>query len=284
MITIVKSSLDEIHDTIKTMLSYALALSDSQVPIVYELGHYLADNILAKVCLAVAIDNGEEQQTFKTTSHGNRTKNFFDLYNDHLKQHYPQAPNYDPDIKDFHEERNVYQHDVKSFDMTMRQPRARSYVNIVEQIMRMVGILKIGETIQPQNLTSSSSLYNFSTRQTRTLEDKYQRLHDLLRIQDDADIIIKIKNQLDWATIVQLKNILSMESSSPVKSHINMWNSKFSIFYFSNLAGGRFTIERKDQNKATYTPTAPHKNPDVLDDFLQYYRDCFKEHGIKINP
>ena len=71
MITIVKSSLDEIHDTIKTMFSYALALTDSQIPTVYELGHYLADNILAKICLAVAIDKGEEQQTYTTTSSEN---------------------------------------------------------------------------------------------------------------------------------------------------------------------------------------------------------------------
>lgn len=59
-----RSSLDEIHETIKTMLSYALALSESPIPTVYELAHYLADNILAKVCLAVAIDKGEEQQTY----------------------------------------------------------------------------------------------------------------------------------------------------------------------------------------------------------------------------
>ncbi len=280
----VKSSLDEIHDTIKTMLGYALALSDSQVPTVYELGHYLADNILAKICLAVAIDKGEEQQTYTTTSHGNRTKNFFDLYNDHLKQHYPQAPNYDPDIKDFHEERNVYQHDVESFDMTMRQPRAKSYVNIVEQIMRMANIIKISETIQPQNLTSSSRSYNYSTIKTRALEVKYQRLHDLLRTQGDADILIKIKNQLDLVTINQLKNILSMQSSAPRVSHITMWNSSFQIFYIPSIGSDQFTIERKGQNNASYNPMAPHENSDVLDDFLQYYRDCFREHGININP
>ena len=67
-----RSSLDEIHETIKTMLSYALALSESPIPTVYELAHYLADNILAKVCLAVAMDKGEEQQTYTTTSYGNK--------------------------------------------------------------------------------------------------------------------------------------------------------------------------------------------------------------------
>lgn len=279
-----RSSLDEIHETIKTMLSYALALSESPIPTVYELAHYLADNILTKVCLAVAIDKGEEQQTYTTTSHGKRTKNFFDLYNDHLIHHYPQAPNYDPDIKAFHEERNVYQHDVESLDMTMRQPRARSYVTIAEQIMRLVGIINIGETIQPKNLTSSSGTIGSSTLQTRALETKYQQLHDLLKTRDDEDIIIKIKNKLDWATIDKLKNILSMQSSSPQVSHITMWNSRFQIYYMPSLSGAQFSIERKGTNNASYTPVAPDVNHDVLDEFLQYYRDCFRENGININP
>ena len=279
-----RSSLDEIHETIKTMLSYALALSESPIPTVYELAHYLADNILAKVCLAVAIDKGEEQQTYTTTSHGNRTKNFFDLYNDHLKHHYPQAPNYDPNIKAFHEERNVYQHDVESFDMTMRQPRAKSYVTIVEQIMRLVGIINSGETIHPKNLISSSGTIGSSTLQTRALETKYQQLHDLFKTRDDEDIIIKIKNKLDWTTIDKLKNILSMQSSSPQVSYITMWNSRFQIYYMPSLGGAQFSIEQKGTNNASYTPVAPDVNRDVLDEFLQYYRDCFRENGININP
>lgn len=279
-----RSSLEEIHETIKTMLSYALALSENPVPTVYELAHYLADNILAKICLAVAIDKGEEQQTYTTTSYGNRTKGFFDLYNDHLKQHYPQVPNYDPDIKKFHEERNVYQHDVESFDMTMRQPRAKSYVTVVEQIMRMVGIINIGETIQPKSLTSSSGTNDSSTRQTRAMETKYQQLHDLIKTQDDAEIIIKIKNKLNSATLNQLNNILSMQSTGPQVSHITMWNSKFQIYYMPSIGGAQFSIERKGTNNASYSPMAPNVNQDVLDDFLQYFRECFRENGININP
>ena len=60
----VKSSIKEIHDTIKTMLGFALKLSESQVATVYQLTHFLADNFLAKVCLAVAIENGEEKETY----------------------------------------------------------------------------------------------------------------------------------------------------------------------------------------------------------------------------
>ncbi len=46
----------------------------------------------------------------------------------------------------------------------------------------------------------------------------------------------------------------------------------------------QFSIERKDPNNALYTPIAPNMNPDVLDDFLQYYRECCRENGITINP
>jgi hypothetical protein len=276
-----RSNLQEIYETIKTMLSYALALSESPMPTVYELAHYLADNILAKICMAVAIDKGEEQQTYMSPG---ITKSLPRLYNDHLKTHYPQVPDYDPNIKGFHEERNVYQHDVNSFDMTMRQPRARSYVNIVEHIMRIVGIIKIGETIQPKNLTSSSGVYDNSTRQIRAMETKDQQLHDLLKTQNDADIIIKIKNKLDLVTINELCNILSMQSTGPYVSHIIMWNSKFEIFYIPTLSGAQFSIERKGTNIASYDPMAPNVNRDVLDNFLQYYRECFRENGININP
>ena len=75
-----------------------------------------------------------------------------------------------------------------------------------------------------------------------------------------------------------------MQSSALSMSHITMWNSRFQIFYMPSIGSDHFTIERKSQNNASYTPMAPHENPDVLDDFLQYYRDCFREHGITINP
>ncbi|MHA2051691.1 MAG: hypothetical protein ACW986_18930 [Promethearchaeota archaeon] len=276
-----RSSLQEIHETIKIMLGYALALSENPIPTVYELAHYLADNILAKICLAVAIDKGEEQQTYLSSGW---TKGLPRLYNDHLKIHYPQVPDYDPIIKVFHEERNVYQHDVDSFDMTMRQPRARSFVSIIEQIMRTVGIINIGEVIQPKNLTNSNSVYDNNARQTRAIETKYQQLHDLLKTRNDEDIIIKIKNKLDIGTINQLNNILSMDSTGPQVNHIILWNSKFQIAYLPSISGDQFSIQRKGTNNASYTPVAPDVNRNVLDDFLQYYRECFGDNGININP
>ncbi|MHA1248997.1 MAG: hypothetical protein ACTSRP_03295 [Candidatus Helarchaeota archaeon] len=104
-------------------------MAESQVVTIYQLAHYLADNILTKIYLAVAIEKGEEQQTY--TSRG-RTKSLPQLYRDHLKRHYPQVPDYDQEIKNYHNERNVYLHDVESFDTTMTPPRAKSYVELVE--------------------------------------------------------------------------------------------------------------------------------------------------------
>ena len=170
----IKSSNKEIHETIKTMLSYALALSESPIVTVFELGHYLADNIIAKVCLAVAIEKGEELQTYKITKKGNKwTKKFKDLYNDHLKKHYPHVPDYDPEIKEYHEERNVYQHDVESFDATMRPPRAKSYVELAEVIMKIAGIIKSGEIIRPSSLNPFGAS-DLSSQQDKTLEAKFQ--------------------------------------------------------------------------------------------------------------
>lgn len=277
----VKSSIKEIHDTIKTMLSYALALTENQIPTVYELGHYLADNILTKICLAVVIDKKEKQQTY--TSRG-WTKSLPNLYNDHMKKHYPQVPDYSIEVKQFHEERNVYQHGIESFDMTMRQPRAKSYVDLVERIMRIVGIIKSGETIQPKSLTSSIGGYDYSNIQTRVKETKFQKLHDLFKVQDDDDILIKIKNQLDFTIIHQLKNILSMQSSPPHRSHILMHNSKFNISLLSVYSGYQLSITREGPNKASYSPKKPTKNRDVLDDFLQYYRECCENVGMEIKP
>lgn len=42
------TTINEIFQKIKTMLSYALDLTESQVVVVHQLGHYLANNILMK--------------------------------------------------------------------------------------------------------------------------------------------------------------------------------------------------------------------------------------------
>ncbi len=275
----VKSSIKEIHETLKTMLSYAIALSDSQVATVYELGHYLADNILIKVFLAVAIENGEEQQTYTITKSGKRrTKNFDELYKKFLKKFYPKIPNYDPDIKDFHEERNIYQHDVESFDMTMRQPRAKSYVELVERIMRMVGIIKVDEIIHPTKLLTSMGAYDFTKRQIKIKDTKYQKLHDLFKKKYDDDIHIEFEHAINAISSSDLKKTLKMEGG---KSH-GMWslhNSKWDI-QISRYGVG----VHRGKNGKGYSLDEPNKNTDVLKDFLEYFREYCEKFGIDIKP
>jgi len=269
----VKADIKEIYETIKAMLEYALSLSESPIPEMYELGHYLADNILTKICFAVAIDKQEEGQIY--TSIG-WTKSFPDLYKDHIKAHYAQVPDYDPDIKKFHEDRNVYQHKLDFFDRTMRQPRAKSYVDIVENIMRTVGIIKSGEIIRPSSLSSSIRTYDYSKHQIKAKEIKYQELYDLFKIKNDADIYIKFENKIK--EIYDLSKILNMKSGI---SHGMRYfhNSKWDI----NISYHGVSIH-SNELKQGYALNEPNQETNVLDNFLQYYRECCENVGMDINP
>jgi len=271
----VKSTINEIHETIKVMLSYALGLAESQVVPVYQLAHYLADNILTKVCLAVAIEHEEEQQTY--TSSG-WTKNLYISYKDHLKKYYPQVPDYDPFIKNYHDERNIYQHDVKSFDTTMTPPRAKSYVELVEQIMRTVGVRKSSEIIQPICLFSPFGIYDYTKHQTKTKEIKYQQLYDLFKKKYDEDIYIEFEHAINTIFYSDLNKTLKMEGG---KSH--------GMLYFHN-SGWDIQISRHGVNlhsskkQQGYSMDEPNNNVEILEDFLKYYRECCDKTGMRINP
>jgi hypothetical protein len=271
----VKASIKEIYETLKTMLSYAMALSESNVPTVYELGHYLADNILTKVCLAVAINKSEEQQTSSVNKSGKKwTYGLPQLYNDHLKKHYP-VPDYDSDIKEMHDDRNVYQHDVDSFDMTMRRPRAKAYVELVEDIMRTVGIIRRDEIITP-SLLSPFRGYDYAKQQIKTKAMKYQVLHDLFKEKHDDDLYIKFGNSIK--KIHDLKDILNMiggESHGMRYFH----NSKWDI----NISSYGVSINSSDLKKG-YALNEPNQDDKVLEHFLQYFRECCEKVGMNIKP
>ena len=272
-IEMVKSDIIQIHQTIKSMLGYAMALSESPIPEIYELGHYLADNILTKICLVVAIDKGEELEVY--TSKG-WTKPFPDLYKDHLKSHYAQVPDYNPDIKEFHEDRNIYQHRIESFDRTMRQPRAKAYVELVEEIMKTVGIIKSGEIIRPSSLSPLGG-YNFAKQQIKTKEMKYQQLHDLLKMKNDEDIHIKIEHAIK-EIFYELQKILNMKggiSRGMRYLHNSKWDANISSFGVS--------VHSKELGKG-YGLNEPNQDDRVVESFLQYYRECCENVGMNIKP
>ena len=49
-----ESDLRAYQKYLKKAISLAQKLSTSENPTIYELGHYLADNVLAKVCMVIA--------------------------------------------------------------------------------------------------------------------------------------------------------------------------------------------------------------------------------------
>lgn len=294
MIEMVKADIKEIHETIKTMLSYAMALSESPIPEMYELGQYLADNILTKACLAVAIDKGEEQHTFDIKKSGKRwTHGLPQLYDDHLKNHYPKVPDYDPNIKKFHDDRNVYQHDVDFFDMTMRQPRAKAYVELVEEIMKTVGIIKSGEIIRPSNL-SPFGANNLTTPQSKTIEAKYQ-IKELINVLESYENV-KEDVDLEKRTVQELANLFpslvkaNIGFTFPADARLNhIKNINYEIIWrpIEPNPTTKFLIRRMENRvrrmkpeEAYYSQKNVNDNPDlynetavrVLEDLIEYIK------------
>lgn len=198
------------------------------------------------------------------------------MYENHLKKHYPQVPDYYPEIDNFHTDRNVYQHDVNSFDMTMRQPRAKSYVELVERIMRIVGIIKPDDIIHPTSLLSPVGAYDFQKRQIKTKEKKYQKLHDLFKVKNDEDIYIKFENTIK--EIFDLQKILVMEGGLS-RGMRYFHNSKWDI----NISRHGVGVHSRDLEKG-YALNEPNQDDKVLELFLQYYRECCEKVGMNIKP
>jgi len=58
-----------IQDILIKMLRFAKALENSNVPLLWELGHYLIDNLILKICMFVAIDKNEKNKIYKNQAH-----------------------------------------------------------------------------------------------------------------------------------------------------------------------------------------------------------------------
>jgi len=100
---------EAIQSLLIKMFRFATFLNKSNVPLLWELGHYLIDNLILKICMFVAIDKNEEYNIF-TSSSKNRTKDFPVLYRDVLVNHYFTVLDYDQEVKYHHTRRNIFQH------------------------------------------------------------------------------------------------------------------------------------------------------------------------------
>ena len=143
-------SIGKIKDTERKILidMYRLAkeLSNKETPRLYELGHYLTDNLISKICMIIAIENN---RTFikKTYDGKEKSLSFYKLYNNILKEIYPDVPDYGK-IKSLHRERNIYQHEYSSITHHPNKQYALDYIEKAKEIMVATGIIDIKDEIK----------------------------------------------------------------------------------------------------------------------------------------
>jgi len=128
------------------MYQFAKELSNSDNPQLYELGHYLTDNIISKICMLVAIENNKKF-TKKTHNGKELSLSFRKLYDSVLKEIYPSVPDYE-EIESLHEERNIYQHEAMSIHYHFNRQYALDYLEKVKEIMIATNILDINGEIE----------------------------------------------------------------------------------------------------------------------------------------
>ena len=179
------------------MYQFALELSNSEIPKLYELGHYLADNLISKICMVVA---QECDNNFSAPNYEN--KSFPVLYRDTIELYYQNALNYS-DIEHLHIQRNWYQHKVWSIDHHVNRQFALDYILKVKEILISIGIISPGDDVQP-----STYLKN---RRSDELEEVIIRAGVTpTPIPDSYDVIkTLIKAFLNNYTIMYYRSVIS---------------------------------------------------------------------------
>lgn len=143
-------------DVILDMYKLASELSHTNISLLYELSHYLVDNLISKLCIIIARQRGIIY--YKTTKAGKkRTYDFDKLYKSILIPHY-NVPNYDLEVKKLHEHRNVFTHDLISINYSIRKNYVRGYITIAEKILRATGIIDKKEEITRTNFIKDQYL------------------------------------------------------------------------------------------------------------------------------
>lgn len=128
------------QETLINLLKLAKELGNSDVPILWELGHYLVDNLILKICMYVAKEKKEEHKIFKP-SNKDWTKDFPILCTQILKVHYPSVLDYDNEVEPHHNRRNIFQHSHVSIELSIRKEFVLPYLDLAEKIMKNCGII-----------------------------------------------------------------------------------------------------------------------------------------------
>ena len=134
---------------IKKMFSFAKELCNSDIPQFYELGHYMTDNLISKIAIIIATENG---LNFSRKIKGGKviTYSFYDLYNKILKFKFPSIPDFTR-IKPLHDKRNIYQHGETSITHHFNKEYAQQYIVLAEEILNEVQFIDKNVKLNPSN-------------------------------------------------------------------------------------------------------------------------------------
>ncbi len=259
--------------TIKRMLSVAKSLATNETSEIYELAHYIADNALNKICMLVGIESNKALVYKNPKDKRKTTRRFNLLYKDILEQNY-NVPQYDDLIKNYHRDRNTYNHEIGSLDSTMRKPIAENYIKCVEDIMRKVGFLKQDEIIEPFSLT----LVDLSRK--NDLTSKFQNLYNRLKSKNLEHIRLDIKTILEDIGVRDLQRILKMEYSENNERIMLVDPSNWNLSIHSGSILYLRLIKYVNGNSLTYDFEIPSENEDILHEFLDLIQNRCKQYGI----
>ena len=266
-----KSDLQSYQNYLKKAISFAQKLSINENPTIYELGHYLADNVLAKICMVIAKRNDKDELIFKNGKNG-YTHDFDFLYKNIIKTYYPELPDYDLIVKSYHADRGFYQHRFESLEKIFRQSEAVKYVDFVIELMRKTDILGKYENLPSINMYSGNFIQDFSV--PNKLKN-YQKFYDILKETSN-------ENRVN-AVYVQIKGLQFNIERDFNMIFNNSWGVKFfhNAYWNIHILGTKFSFHNQKTGKA-YSTDHPNENLEVLNEFLDYYRKNLKSFGIEI--
>lgn len=268
-----KKTIDSFNKTVKKMISLAKTLVEGQIPEIYELGHYLADNVLSKASMIILAQKNRPDLIFKNGKDG-RTLDFPDLYKNMQQNYFSNIKIYNDVVKDYHADRSMYQHSFESLKMTLRQPEAENYVEFVIDLMRKTGILGTTESLPNINIMTGSLIRH--DYKIEYQKEKYQEFYNLLKNPQMKDVNITLKNAVNHSLLNNLKEDLIMESHGS-RGDIVLFNSDWGI----DIIMGTLCLTNKNSNEQ-FVFTKPTNNVHVLDDFLTYFTKKVREKGVII--
>lgn len=268
--------------TLKRMLSVAKKLVENESNEIFELAHHIADNVLSKVCMLVGIEKNRKDLVYEHPYGRKKTKDFDVLYRTILEKYYPNVPIYNDIIRQYHRNRNTYNHDIVSLDFSIRKPLAINYINCVEDILREVGYLGMNEQIESSHLISNALLTDLNFSSKEQLTQKFEKLFDRLASKDPENVIVHVKSLVEDIGETELGKVLKMEYTKEsdertmLKEH-QKWNLSIRRGSSRHLRLMKYI----NGDSQTYDFKIPDQNVNILNEYLDLLKNRFKEYFKK---